>query len=97
MAHIPTNCIHPAAFTTTPNPDIEEWPQEALTNIVNARDLRMLLNKLKPVEKAAIRQTVPLVYNNLDAARLAGLDTDMARHIHEKYIVKYATKGDNSK
>ena len=57
----------------------------------------MLLDKLKPVEEAATCQTVPLMHNNLDAARLAGLDTDMARHIHEKYIIKYARKGDSSK
>ena len=49
--------IHPAAFTTTPpNPDPGEGPQEALANIAYARDLRMLLDKLKPVEEAAIHQ-----------------------------------------
>ena len=50
-----------------------------------------------PVEEAVTRQTVPLVHNNLDAARLTGLDTDMARHINEKYIVKHAMKRDSSK
>ena len=42
MQLFPPDDIHPAAFTTTPpNPDPEEGPQEALANIVNARDLRM--------------------------------------------------------
>ena len=42
MQRVPPDDIHPAAFTTTPpNPDPEEGPQEALANIVNARDLRM--------------------------------------------------------
>ena len=79
------------------HPDPEEGSQEALTNIVNARDLRMLLKNLKPVEEATICQTVVLVHNNLDAARLAGPDTDMTQHIHEKHIVKYAMKEDSSK
>ena len=65
--------------------------------MVNTRDLRMLLDKLKPVEEAVIHQTVVLVHNNLDAARLAGLDTNMAQYIHEKDIGKHAMKGDSSK
>ena len=34
--------------------------------------------------------------NNLDAAGFAGLDTDTAGHIQEKYIGKYTMKGDSS-
>ena len=87
MECVPSNDIHLAAFITTPpNPVNKEGPPEALTNTVNARDLCMPLDKLKPVEEAAICQTVVLVHNRLDAARLAGLDTAMAQHIYKSTL-----------
>ena len=81
MEHVPANDIHLAAFTTNPpntDPGPEEGPQETLASVVNSRDLRILLDKLKHVEEAAIYQIVALVLNMLDAARLTGLDTDTA-------------------
>ena len=80
-----------------PNPDPKEGPQEVLANLANARDLHILLNNLKPMKEAATRQTVPFMHNNLAVARVAGLDTDTARYIHEQYTVKYAMKGDSTK
>ena len=94
---VPWTTFIPGHLPPPPNPDPEEGPQEILVILANARDLCMLLDNLKPVEEAATRQIVPLMHNHLDVARLAGLDTGMARPIHEKCIVKYAMKEDSSK